>query len=119
MVGKVAETIQWYTSRRFVAYPIHKTWELPEVLFEVDPLTEESKDGVFDEHILLDKMITFPEGPHETFEGHMLSIKSELMLGLCVVDPAGAKLTSGATPSMPLHVRGGGGLALITNEARV
>eukprot|EP00977_Amphora_coffeiformis_P002442 scaffold456_cov171-Amphora_coffeaeformis.AAC.9 len=119
LVGKVAETIQWYTSRRFVAYPIHKTWELPEVTFEVEPLTEETKDGVFDEHILLDKNITFPEGPHETFEGHMLSIKSELMLGLCVVDPAGAKLTSGATPSMPLHVRGAGGLALITNEARV
>ena len=118
LAGKVTETIQWYTSRRFVSYPIHKTWALPEITFEVNPLTEETKDGVFDERILLDTNITFPDGPHETFEGQMLSIKSELMLGLCVVDPAGVKLTSGATPSMSLHVRGGGGLALITNESR-
>ena len=119
LVGKVTQTIQWYTSRRFVAYPIHKTWDLPEVTFEVDPITEETKDGVFDEHILLDKNISFPEGPNETFEGHMLSIKSELMLGLCFVGPAGTKLASGATPNMPLHVRGGGGLSLITREADV
>ena len=120
LIGKVTQTIHWRTCRRFVAYPIQKTWDLPEIVFDVEPLSEETKDGVFDEHILLDKAITFPPEPAETFEGSMLSIKSVLMLGLCFVDPAtGDKRAAGATPNLPLQVRGGGGLSLITKEAVV
>lgn len=119
LVGKVTQTIQWFTSRRFVAYPIHNTWDLPEISFEVDPLNEETKSGIVDEHILLDSAVPFPGEVTETYDGYMLSIKSELMLGLRFVDPNGKKLVAGATPKMPLQVRGGGGLSLITKEAVV
>lgn len=120
LVGKVTQTIQWYTSRRFVAYPIHNSWDLPEISFEVDPLTEEEKSaGIANEHTLLDQAVTFPEQATETYDGYMLSIKSELMLGLRFVDLSGKKLAAGATPKMPLQVRGCGGLSLITKEAVV
>lgn len=120
VTGKVTQTIQWHTtSRRFVAYPIHKTWDLPEVTFTVEPLTEETKDGIVDQHILLDTALRFPSEPGETFVGTMLSIQSECMLGLCVMDAAGRKLTAGATPGLPLHVRGGGGLVLMSKERGV